>query len=156
MIEIRIPGLGEFNLEHLVLDVNGTLACDGHLIPGVEENLSALSGKIHLHLVTADTYGMQAGIDARLGLKSECIGPVNQALEKLEYVRRLGSRSVAAIGNGANDALMLKEAALGILVIGPEGASVEALQCAGIVVADIHHALELLLHPRRVAATLRR
>ncbi len=156
MIENEVPGMGKYQLEHLVLDVNGTIACDGHLIPGVEEKLSALSGKIHVHLVTADTYGMQAGIDETLGLKSECIGPACQAKQKLEYVRRLGSRSVAAIGNGANDGLMLKEAALGILVIGREGASVEAMQCAGIVVADINHALELLLHPKRVAATLRR
>jgi hypothetical protein len=32
MIKFNISGLGDYNLEHLVMDVNGTLAIDGQLI----------------------------------------------------------------------------------------------------------------------------
>ncbi|MCJ7724477.1 MAG: hypothetical protein MUP03_10130, partial [Anaerolineales bacterium] len=32
MIELNIPGRGELRLQHLVSDVNGTLAVDGELI----------------------------------------------------------------------------------------------------------------------------
>ena len=34
MIEIDIPVRGLLHLEHTVLDVNGTLALDGRLLPG--------------------------------------------------------------------------------------------------------------------------
>ena len=35
MIDIDIPGRDHYRLEHLVLDVNGTLALDGNLLDGV-------------------------------------------------------------------------------------------------------------------------
>lgn len=34
MIEINIPGFGSLELDHLVLDYNGTMALDGQLIEG--------------------------------------------------------------------------------------------------------------------------
>jgi hypothetical protein len=44
MIKINIPGKDEIlELEHLVLDFNGTLALDGKIKPGVGELLSELS-----------------------------------------------------------------------------------------------------------------
>jgi soluble P-type ATPase len=51
---------------------------------------------------------------------------------------------------------MLSSAALGIAVLGPEGLAVEALRAAHVVVARIEDALDLLLHPQRLVATLRR
>jgi len=59
------------------------------------------------------------------------------------------------MGNGANDRLMLAKAALGIVVLGSEGTSVQALQNADIAVKDINEGLELLLQPKRLVATLR-
>jgi len=50
---------------------------------------------------------------------------------------------------------MLQAAALGIAVIGPEGAAADTLHAADIVAPNIHAALDLLLHPLRVVATLR-
>ena len=60
-----------------------------------------------------------------------------------------------AIGNGSNDVLMLKEAALGIGVIGEEGCSKEILKEADFIVKNITDALSALLHPERIVATLR-
>ena len=74
----------------------------------------------------------------------------------LDYIQRLGADTVFAVGNGANDAAMLEHAALGVAVIGPEGAAVETLLKAKVVVPYIRAALELLLFPKRLAATLRR
>ena len=37
MVELEIPGRGTLQIEHLVCDVNGTLAVDGELLPGVVE-----------------------------------------------------------------------------------------------------------------------
>ena len=79
----------------------------------------------------------------------------NTSRQKLELVRKLGAGSTIAIGNGANDAEMLKGAAIWIAVIGREGASAKALQAADVVVKDIGDALNCLLNPQRLVATLR-
>jgi P-type E1-E2 ATPase len=156
VIEISIPGLGEQQFEHVVLDVNGTLAGDGRLLEGVQERLNRLGQLVQIHLITADTHGAQAIIDQQLGLTAIRIPPANQADAKLAYIHQLGPHTVVAIGNGANDCLMLQHAALGIVVIGQEGAAVETLLRAKVVVNDVRAALELLLYPSRLIATLRR
>jgi len=46
-------------------------------------------------------------------------------------------------------------AALGIATVQREGAAVEAVQAADIVALDVRDALDLLLVPRRLLATLR-
>ena len=57
MIEIAIPGRGEYRLSHLVLDLNGTLALDGKLIEGVAERLRRLNESLKLFVVSANTFG---------------------------------------------------------------------------------------------------
>jgi P-type E1-E2 ATPase len=156
MIEIEIPGLTTLRFRHLVMDVNGTLAKDGQLLPEVLELLEELRPKLELHLITADTYGSREEIDRQLNLQAVKIPAGNQAKAKFDFVEQLGSNTVVAVGNGANDAAMLGQAALGIIIIGPEGAAIEALLKAKVVVTDIRAALELLLNPARLAATLRR
>ena len=42
MIQIDIPGYKTLRIKYLVLDVNGTLACDGKLVPGVKERIDQL------------------------------------------------------------------------------------------------------------------
>lgn len=156
MIEIDIPGYGKFEFKHLVLDVNGTIAKDGQLLAGVQEHLEELRTRLEIHLVTADTYGTQALISESLKLTAVRIPYQDQAKAKLDYIEQLGKETVVAIGNGANDAAMLDHAALGIIVIGPEGAAVESLQKAKVAAPDILAAFDLLLRPKRLIATLRR
>lgn len=74
---------------------------------------------------------------------------------KEEYVTRLGTDAVVAVGNGRNDRRMLKTSALGIAVLLAEGASALTLQAADVVCKDILSALDLLSHPKRLIATLR-
>jgi P-type E1-E2 ATPase len=156
MIEIEIPGYTIFRFHHLVLDVNGTIAKDGQLLDGVAELLNEIRTKLDIHMITADTHGNQNAIDKLLGIAAVQIPPQDQQQAKLDYIERLGAETVFAVGNGANDAAMLKHAALGVAVIGPEGAAVETLLEAKAVVSDIRAALELLLYPKRLMATLRR
>ena len=156
MIELNIPGRGQIELEHLVCDVNGTLAVDGNLQDGLVRSLSALKDRLTLHLLTADTHGRQKTIDHQLSLTAERVQPGDEALQKADYVRRLGAGRVAAIGQGANDAAMLKEARLGICVLSIEGVAVETLLAADLVVPDIFSALDLLDKPLRIVATLRK
>jgi len=46
MIEINIPGRGLLQLEHLVSDVNGTLALDGLLLDGLAKRIASLHDRI--------------------------------------------------------------------------------------------------------------
>jgi phytoene/squalene synthetase len=50
MIELNIPGRGRVQLQHLVCDVNGTLAVDGQLLEGAKQRLAALRDRLILHL----------------------------------------------------------------------------------------------------------
>lgn len=63
MIEILIPGRGDLHLQHLVLDMNGTLATDGTLIPGVAERVAMLKRQLEVVVVTADTHGGVGRLD---------------------------------------------------------------------------------------------
>ena len=70
-------------------------------------------------------------------------------------MERLGADRCCAVGNGLNDAPMLRAARLGIAIVGPEGAGSAALAAAEVVCASIIAALELLLDPVTLASTLR-
>ena len=155
MIDIEIPGGAVLKLEHLVLDYNGTIALDGDLIEGVEELLKQLAENIHLHVLTADTHGTVKAKVAAINCRLQVIGEDAQDQQKGEYIKSLGKKSVAAIGNGRNDAVMLSIAALGISVLQNEGASPAAINASDIFCKDIRDALELLLRPERLKATLR-
>lgn len=156
MWQITVPGRGTLCLEHLVLDLNGTLTLDGDLVSGVAERLEALAPHLSIHLVTADTRGLAADLAARLGVRLARVEPNHEAEQKRDLVARLGGEQVMAVGNGANDAGMLREASLGVAVLGGEGLAVEALQEADLLVRDICDALDLLLQPERLVATWRR
>lgn len=156
MIELNIPGRGQLQLEHVVCDVNGTLALDGQLLDGVARILSGLRDRLQIHLLTADTHGRQAQIDKQLGLQAVRILPGDESTQKADYIANLGVGNTVAIGQGANDAGMLKTAALGICVFSREGAAVETLLAADIAVTDIYAALELLDRPLRIVASLRK
>jgi P-type E1-E2 ATPase len=156
MIELNIPGGQVFQLNHLVLDVNGTLAIDGKLIDGVSKAVSSLKDRLQIHLITADTHGKQHLIDEILNMQAVRLAPNDEPEQKAAFVRQLGCENVAAIGQGANDALMLKEAALGIAILSPEGLATSALLASDIVVADILTAFQLFEKPIRIVATLRK
>jgi soluble P-type ATPase len=154
-MRLVVPGRGTYEIEHVALDMNGTIALDGEVLEGVEERLAALRRLVHVVIITADTHGAARGLEQRLGLETIVLVEGDESLQKLEFVLRLGAEHSVAIGNGSNDTAMLRESAIGVCVIGHEGASAGALLNADIVVADVRDALDLLLKPRRLVATLR-
>jgi P-type E1-E2 ATPase len=156
MIELTIPGRGPLRIEHLVTDVNGTLSLDGILIDGLSKRIASLRDRLEIHVLTADTFGRQDAIDEQLKLKAIRVQPGNEAGTKADFVCELGAERVVAIGQGTNDAEMLKAAALGICVMSKEGVAVETLISADMVVPDIFSALDLLDKPLRIIASLRK
>jgi P-type E1-E2 ATPase len=156
MIRIPIPGGETLAIEHIVLDYNGTLAIDGALLPGVTARLNALAEEVQVHVVTADTFNKARAALMGMHCSLTILPPDGQDAAKLAYVQRLGPERTAAIGNGRNDALMLQAAALGIAVLEGEGAASAVLMAADVAAPGILPALDLLLHPLRLVATLRR
>jgi soluble P-type ATPase len=157
MIEVEIPGWHVLRLQHLVLDVNGTIALDGVLLPTVEERIAILRSPLNIHLISADTHGGLNGIASQLSVHAIRVRQgESEAEQKALFLRKLGTESVVAVGNGANGVAMLKEAALSIAVVGQEGLATEALEAADVVVLSIEDGLDLLVNPRRLVASLRR
>ena len=155
MIECEIPGQALVSIAHLVLDFNGTLAVDGCLITGVAQLLEQLAAHVQVHVLTADTTGTCRSQVAGLPVTVSVLDRQPQDEAKQEYVAQLGMQQCACIGNGRNDGLMLTGCALGIAIIGPEGAAPATLAAADVVVPDIAAALGLLRQPLRLKATLR-
>ena len=155
MISVDIPGNKILNLENLVLDYNGTLAIDGIIINGVKEKLNYLSTKLNVHVITADTFGKAAENLSDVNCNLTILKSSNQQTEKQYFIKKIGASGTVAIGNGLNDSLMLKDAALGIVLIQQEGAAVKTLLNADVVCYNILDALDLLQNPLRLKATLR-
>lgn len=155
MLKIEIPGLPEIQVNHLVLDYNGTLAIDGTILPGIKEILNTLAENIQIHVITANTFGDVAKNLEDVNCSLVIIENENQQHRKAKFISTLGEENVIAIGNGLNDALMLKNALLGIAVIQAEGAAATTITSADIVCKSVMDALELLLNPLRLIATLR-
>ncbi|MCX5805160.1 MAG: HAD family hydrolase [Proteobacteria bacterium] len=155
MISVSIPGWGDLDIEYLVIDYNGTCATDGKLKEGVKELLEKVSRYIKIFIITADSYENVDNEVNIIGFKVLKVKKEGSGVEKARIIKELGPEKVVAIGNGANDVMMLKEASLGIGVIGDEGCSKDILKEADLVVKDITHALNVVLHPERLVATLR-
>lgn len=156
MLSMDVPGLGMYEIQHLVLDMNGTIAHDGRLIAGVADAIERLRPIVHVVTITADTRGACSEIQQQLGIDVHVIGRGREAQEKMDFIDELGADSVIAIGNGANDELMLRSAAVGIAVLGGEGCASAAFHAADVFVGSIGDALGLLIEPLRLIATLRR
>lgn len=155
MIKIEIPGWKKLELKYLVCDYNGTLACDGKLMPHLAELLNSISKHLDITVITADTFGFAKNELADLPVTIKILKKKNQTEQKAKFVQKLGAENCVCIGNGRNDRLMLKEAALAICTVQAEGVAVESLKAADIVCSSALDAMQLLLHPRRLIATLR-
>lgn len=154
MLNIQIPGREPFSLSHLILDYNGTIALDGEIIPGIRERLEVLAKDLEICVITADTHGTAAKKCENLPLKVLTFPTTEVGRIKAEEVgRRTGG--VATIGNGYNDIQMSDAADLSVCVMGPEGCCGALLMHTDVVVTSVLDALDLLLIPGRLRATLR-
>lgn len=156
MLNLKIPGCKNLGVNKIVFDLNGTLACDGQLIKGVKEGINNLAQSFDIYILTADTFGTAADLLKDLKAELVIIDTDNGSRFKADFVENLGRKSVIAVGNGNNDAQMLKNAELGIAVLGPEGAAREAFLGAAMFCHQINDVFEILAHPKRLKATLRK
>ena len=154
-MRIEIPGWGNIDIENIVIDLNGTIATDGKIASEVRKKITSLSELAKVYILTADTQGTTNKEVLGMNVELIQVPEENSKKGKFEFLSTLNLETTVVIGNGSNDQLILKEAALGIAVLGDEGMSVSAMKSADIVVENIHNALDLLLEPKRLIATLR-
>jgi soluble P-type ATPase len=155
MITIDIPGWGNMEIENIVLDLNGTIATDGRISQEVKEKLNLLSESVKIYVLTADTQGTASEETSNMGVELLKVSEKDSTEVKLRVLESLDPTKTVAVGNGNNDHLILKEAALGIAVLGDEGMSFSAMKNADVIVKHISDALDLFLRPKRLTATLR-
>ena len=146
----------------ILLDLNGTIATDGKIKEGVKERLAILKEKAEIYILSADTFGTLNDIAKNLNVKGMKIDREKYGSEKIaklkileELKKQNPDKKIIAIGNGNNDELLLKNADLGICVIGDEGAWSKTILSSDVVVKDINDALDLLLNENRLKATIR-
>ncbi|SKB29616.1 ATPase, P-type (transporting), HAD superfamily, subfamily IC [Acetoanaerobium noterae] len=156
MVSIDIPGKGKMNIENLVLDFNGTIAYDGNIKNGIREKIQRVHEMgINIYILTADTYHQAAEQCKDMPITLEIFDVDNAALSKREIVNNIDSKMTMTIGNGNNDVEMFEESILSVAVIGDEGCAVKAIFAADIITNNIDDAIDLLLNPHRIKATLR-
>ena len=155
MFKIDIPGFGKVILKHLVSDFTGTLSVDGRLLPGVKGRLNKIAKFLKIHILTADTFGRARAELKGINCKIHILEGRNHDIQKEKYIKKLGAQNVIAFGNGNNDRRMLKTARLGIALCLSEGCSTDAIKSSDIIVKSTADALDLLLKPKRLKATLR-
>ena len=155
MIRLEIPGSGFLELEHFVTDFSGTLSEDGALLPEIKNKLNELSGKLKIHVLTSDTFGRAKKELEGVNCTLHVLEGKGHTIQKEKYVINLGADKVVAFGNGNNDALMLRASMLGIAVCLREGCSKKAIEASQILVKSPTDAIDLLLSPKRLIATLR-
>jgi soluble P-type ATPase len=155
MIKIDIPGWENLEIENIVLDMNGTVATDGRIPPEVKEKINVLSEKVKVYLLTADTY--ETANEEIRDMNMELIKIIERDSQrgKLEFLKTLELEKTVAVGNGNSDQLIMKDACLGIAVLGDEGISIPTMKNSDLVVKNIYDALDLFLKPKRLIATLR-
>jgi len=155
MIRLDVPGRGTCEFENIVLDLNGTLSVDGKIHPKARDKINLLARRAKIYVLTADTRGRADQTLAKLNVEIILLSGDNTCQEKVKFVRAIGSNRTIGIGNGYNDHLMVKEVALGICIIGREGAFAETVRNADVIFPDVVDALDFLLRPLRSKATLR-
>ncbi len=155
-MNLNIPNYKKLQIKKIVFDLNGTIACDGRLIKGVKAGINSLAEEFEIYILTADTFGTAAELLKNLKAELVIIDSIDGSKFKADFVEKLGSESVIAVGNGNNDAQMLKKAELGIAVIGPEGTARRAIMEADLISREINDVLAILSKPKRLQATLRK
>src|SRR4051812_17415161 len=101
-----IPGVGELELETIILDLNGTLSVAGVIPNGVKERLNQLK-QLGFKLVffTGNTRNDADEISQQLGIEWKL---AKNAAEKRDLALTMKPKTCVSIGNGLIDLELMK------------------------------------------------
>jgi len=153
---IEIPNFKSLDIQNILFDYNGTLAEDGEISEEIHTLLQDICNKYNVFVITADTFGSVKKELKDFDLEVIILSSDDHTKEKKTFLQKLGENETIALGNGNNDTFMLKTAVISIAILGEEGCASEALFASDIVCKNITNAMQLILHPKRMIATLRK
>jgi len=154
MITIFRPSQEPLEIDFILLDFDGTLASDARVHPKGKDKINLLSKRVKIYILTKDAREKVEDVLRKVKAEVVYLTKGESSQEKLNLLRQLGAGQAVAIGNGAEDAPMIEEAALGICVLSKEGTAASTLIKADLVFSSILDALDFLLKPLRQKATL--
>jgi soluble P-type ATPase len=146
-------GVGEINLDTIILDLNGTLAVDGKLVEGVIGRINKLKELgFKLYLFTGDQRGTASQQAAELGIE---IMFAKTTAEKAECSKRCNFETTVAIGNARIDIGTFENSKIKIATLQKEGIHAAIINHVDIIIPSINDALDLLINPDSFNATMR-
>lgn len=157
MKEIDIPNYGKLIIKNIIFDLNGTLQFKGKISEAVVNKIEQLKEFYNIYLLSADTRGNLKELAKKLNVSYIKINPkkITEAEAKNNELIKLNKDNTIVVGNGNNDALMLKNAVISITVLGEEGATVKSILNSDVVVPNPISALDFLLDEKIMSGTLR-
>ena len=157
MKEIDIPNYGKLIIKNVIFDLNGTLQFKGKISEAVVNKIEQLKEFYNIYLLSADTRGNLKELAKKLNVSYIKINPkkITEAEAKNNELIKLNKDNTIVVGNGNNDSLMLKNAVIGITVLGEESAIVKSILNSDVVVPNPISALDFLLDEKIMSGTLR-
>lgn len=153
MLKYEPKGVEPFELNTVILDLNGTLSVNGQVPDGVRERLDKLKALgFKIYLFSGDQRGTAAGIAINLGIELQKATTLE---EKAALTNKLDLKHTVAIGNARIDIGTFKPVKLRIGTLQAEGIHVEILKHIDVLTPSINDALDLLLNPDSLCATMR-
>jgi len=129
-LDFTIPGFGDRHIQTLLSDYDGTLCCGGEATDDIKEKLTRLADSVEVHILTADRNVKSGGNFGSLPVHIHILSEKDQDVQKRDYLAAFDAKSVAVLGNGNNDRLLLEAVktagGLCIAVDNGEGCSVDA------------------------------
>ena len=146
-------GAGEFDLDTIILDLNGTLAVNGSVPDGVKERASKLKELGYkILLFSGDQRGTAQAQADDLGIELQRAGTTE---EKEQLTLKLNKERTVAIGNARIDIGTFKHSKLRIATLQAEGIHAAILPYVDVIVTSINDALDLLINKDSLEATMR-
>ncbi len=148
-----VPGVGELELDTIIFDLNGTLTVRGMLSQGVAERLQRLKNFGYTCVLFS---GDQRGNAQKLAQELRILFvPTKDTEAKRVAAQKYDKEHTVAIGNGRIDIGVFENAKVRIGTLQAEGVHTVILAHIDILVPSIMDALDLLLDPDSLAATMR-
>lgn len=153
-MKYMVPGVGALELNTIIFDLNGTLTVRGELPHGVSKRLQQLKNLgFTCVLFSGDQRGNAQKLAEELGID---FVSTKDTQAKREAAQKYDKEHTVAIGNGRIDIGVFENAKVRIGTLQAEGIHIGILPHIDILVPSIIDALDLLLDPDSLAATMRR
>ncbi len=147
-------GVGEINLDTIILDLNGTLAVGGKIVDGVIPRIKKLQEYGYkIMLFTGDQRGTAPEQARDMDID---VVITKDTIEKSNAAKKYNPSTTVAIGNARIDIGTFENAKVRIATLQKEGIHAGILGHVDMIVPSINDALDLLIDVDAFNATMRK